>query len=231
MWQKLRQHIAEFGILDAGLYLLGRLLRKSPLPVVISKFYIVAQPVSAEPLVPERRGRNISVRQVMPDERHGSAHPCPRPAQVIARRYAQSAICYGAFKGEAFAGCIWLVADRYREDVVRCVFEIPDGNCIWDFDAFVDPQYRLSPVFLKLWDCAYEWMRQHGRGWSLSRISAFNRDSLNVHGRMGAITVGSATFLAVGRAQIAFSTLAPHLHLSLNDDQVPVYAVHAPNRT
>jgi len=209
--------------------MLDRLFTKSPLPVSVTKFYIVAQRVSDKRLVPEHRGRNITVKEVLQAGVERMRHPCPRPSHVIDSRYKQSAVCFSAYSEDKFAGCIWLTTDKYCEDVVRCTFSLPDNNSVWDFDAYVDPQYRISPVFLKLWDYTYGWMREEGRQWSISRISAFNSNSRNVHRRMGATDLGSMVFFRVGRWQFTLSTFKPRLHLSFSKSTAPVFVVCPPD--
>lgn len=228
MWQTLRHYVDQFGGLDAALYILDRLFARLPLPIRLTKFYVVAQPVSEKPLFPEHRAKHIVCELIPELAVDRKEHPCPRPVSVIAARYLQSAACIGAYANGAFAGCLWLVKERYEEDVVRCTFLLPSKNSIWDFDAYVDPEYRMSPVFLKLWNHAYQVMREENIQWSISRISAFNAESRKVHGRMGAIDIAAITFIRIASWQLTFSGSKPYLHVSLSDKSIPVFEVAPP---
>jgi hypothetical protein len=228
IWQTLEQYVDQFGKFDSALYILDRLFARLPFPLRLTKFYLVAQPVSSKPLFPEHRAKHISVKLIVEEPKNPQAHPCPRPEPVIAARYLQSAICIGAYAHADFAGCLWLVKGQYEEDVVRCTFVLPATNSIWDFDAYVDPQYRMSPVFLKLWNHAYYLMREENIAWSISRISAFNTDSRKVHRRMGAVDVASITFISIGSWQITLSGSKPYVHLSLSHRSIPVFDVLPP---
>lgn len=229
MWRALAQYADQFGTFDSALYILDRLFARIPFSIRLTKFYVVAQPVSEKPLFPEHRAKHIAMKLIGEELIAADAHPCPRPESVLAERYMQSAICIGAYADDVFAGCLWLVKGRYEEDVVRCTFVLPATDSIWDFDAYVDPEYRMSPVFLKLWNHAYSVMRAGNINWSISRISAFNADSRNVHRRMGAVDMLSITFLNMGSWQLTFSQSRPYVHLSRSAQSVPVFDVIPPS--
>ena len=229
MWRLLGQYADLFGKFDSALYILDRLFSRLPFSIRLTKFYVVAQPVSAKPLFPEHRAKHIAMKLIGEEPIAGHVHPCPRPASVLAARYKQAAICIGAYANDVFAGCLWLVKGRYEEDVVRCTFLLPASESIWDFDAYVDPEYRMSPVFLKLWNHAYSIMRSENIDWSISRISAFNSKSRNVHRRMGAIDILSITFISIGSWQLTLSKSMPYVHLSFSGGSIPVFEVTPPS--
>jgi hypothetical protein len=99
-----------------------------------------------------------------------------------------------------------------------------DG-CAWDFDIFVLPEARMQPVFTRLWDTVNAIFRSSGIDYSLSRINVFNQASARAHARLGAVTIGWATFLVAGAVQLAIFSTRPWLHLSLADTQAPVMPV------
>ncbi|MDD2759554.1 MAG: hypothetical protein PHH11_04605, partial [Methylomonas sp.] len=97
-----------------------------------------------------------------------------------------------------------------------------------DFDVYVEPKYRLSPTFLKLWDEASARLLREGVSWSLSRISAFNTMSLSSHKRMGAKIIGWAVFFQMAGIQLTISSLKPFLHISLSNASLPTFEFQLP---
>jgi len=81
---------------------------------------------------------------------------------------------------------------------------------------------------VRLWDHASDWMRARGYAWTISRISAFNRESLAAHARLGIRPVGRATFLRCGRFQVALLDRAPFVHAGWRDDQAPTLRLRPP---
>ena len=153
----------------------------------------------------------------------------PRPDSVIKSRFDQQSRCLGAFIKDQLVGCLWYVETRYREDEVRCDFVFSDHvDCVWDYDVYVDPQYRIGFVFLRLWDDANDVLYQSGYRWSLSRISGFNLDSVRAHARLGAKDIGGATFLTLGKRQWCWSTFFSGLGYSANINKYPVMEVRIP---
>ncbi len=128
----------------------------------------------------------------------------PRPVAVNRRRWQQGAACYAARVRGRFAGTLWIQRERYAEDEVRCDFVLsrPAESC-WDFDVYVEPEFRLGRTMARLWQRAEDDLVAEGVRWSFSRISRFNAASLRSHARLGARPVGSATFVVVGSWQLA----------------------------
>lgn len=213
--------IKELGTINASLYLFNLFFKTLNIPVVCIKYYFVSQEFHYKPLLPRNRGENLIVKELPIS--YQNHHPCPRPQSVIRDRYQQGASCLAVYKQEEFAGCFWYIKKKYHEDEVRCIFDLLDDNSVWDFDVYVAPKYRLSPVFLKLWDNASKKLLAEGYQHSISRISAFNSMSLSSHKRMGAKTLGWAVFLCIGFVQITISNLFPFIHLSLNIESFPVF--------
>lgn len=154
----------------------------------------------------------------------------PRPAEIIAERYRMGAVCLAAEKQGRFMGFVWLKAAEYPEDEVRCRYVLePAATAAWDFDVYVEPAFRYGRTFARLWECANDWLRERGYRWSLSRISAFNPESIAAHRRLGTRRIGSAIFLRFGRGQIALFDRAPFVHVGWRPEQAPTLRLRAPD--
>jgi hypothetical protein len=217
--------IRELGFLNGGGYLVDALLAAaSKGRVRIRKYYFVAQAVRREPWLPGKRGSQLEVRRVFPED--SLIERFPRPREVMPYRFQQEAICLAALKEGHFVGFLWFTLGPYREDEVRCRYvPLPPGRSAWDFDVFLEPLHRSGIAFLKLWDEANRFLAARDVHWSLSRISAFNRHSLMSHMRMGATLIGTALFLSAGSVQLCLSTRRPFLHLSLHQESFPTFAL------
>lgn len=221
MQNRLTRAAAELGWLNAATYGMSKILAKiSSQRLRLFKYYFVAQPVAEKPLLPAGRGRNIALRWVGRDDPVVAAFP--RPPHVIRDRFDQGALCLVAEIDGRFAGFLWLLLGRYREDEVKSRFvPLPEGVAAWDFDVYVEPTYRVGFAFLRLWDEANRFLRERGVRWSVSRISAFNPGSLASHGRLGIRRIGSALFLAAGERQLMLADVAPYVHFSSSADGIP----------
>jgi hypothetical protein len=215
----------QLGWLNASLYLLNvGLTRATRGSVRLHKYYFIAQPVAAQPLLSGGRGAAIEVREVAQFDPLVRAFP--RPAWVMPYRYGQGAVCLAAFKDASCVGFLWMLLGPYREDEVRCRYiPLPQGAAAWDFDVYVYPEHRNSLVFLRLWDEANRYLAARGVRWSLSRISAFNPGSLSSHARMGARRIGSAVFLSIGSWQISAASVPTRF--SISKSRVPSFALNA----
>lgn len=227
MWRKARENIAGLGIVSGTLYSIDRALQRLTGRCRIYRYILVAQPVPQRPVLNARRGRSIAVRQVGANDPALAAMPLS--GEVIRYRFAQNALCFGAFQDGDMIGCLWLRLGSYLEDEVRCRFAPPEGAA-WDFDVYIAPERRSSFAFTRLWDEANAYLREHGIGWSFSRISAFNPHSMTSHERMGARPTGTATYLRLGSWQLMLSSLAPYVHLSTGRRSVPSLVLRLPAR-
>lgn len=190
------------------------------------KYYLMAQPV-APSAVAGKASPSINVAVVGPDA------PCvgafPRPPEIIRCRFESGAICFVATGNDGFVGFLWLKERLYEEDEVRCMFvPSPASQAVWDFDVYVEPRYRIGRAFSRLWDAAYEFMRAKGYRWTMSRVSAFNSASIRSHARLGAVPVGSATFVCAGALQISLLSRAPFVHVGFRSGHRPIVHVEAP---
>jgi hypothetical protein len=225
--RRFKNAIDELGWVNGCAYLLARLLGVISLNrVVLRKYYFVAQPVAPKPWLSPRRGNSIVVARVLADD--PIVQRFPRPAEVIAARFAQQGICLVATKAEQFIGFLWLTLGPHQEDEVRCRYvPLPENRTAWDFDVYLHPEHRTGIAFLKLWDAANEFLAARDIAWSLSRISAFNGNSINSHGKMGARRIGAALFLSVGNWQLSCASVSPQVFFSTRRDRFPNFALDA----
>ena len=104
---------------------------------------------------------------------------------MISARFAQGARCLAAVTNESeLAGFLWFTVGPYEEDEVRARFcPEPSGASAWDFDVWVLPRYRMGRLLSYLWGVAGAQLTAEGVGQTVSRISAFNAESLASHRR------------------------------------------------
>ena len=229
---RLRRPIADLPFRDALLYRIARVAQRlSARRIRIVKYHLTAQPVAPSPLLSARRVGALRV------ERIDAHHPLcaaliaqsPRPPTVIRERLPHGAVCFAALKADTLLGFLWLKHEAYEEDEVHCLFlPRPTEQAAWDFDVWVHPAHRASRVFLRLWDTAFAYLRERGVQWTMSRVNAYNPDSLNAHGRLGAVTLGTATFCCVGTRQWLRVQRSDSLHRQPDRDGRPVLCVFPP---
>lgn len=192
----------------------------------IVPYVLVAQPVGNPALADVRADAGTVV------ERIGPGHPLlaafPRPAAVIAQRFADGAECHAATVKGQFAGHIWIARSRYVEDEVRCIYEIADpAAAVWDYDVYVEPRLRLGRTMGRLWRAVDNALSSEGVRWTFSRINRFNAASVNSHRRLGAAAIGHVVFVVLGPLQLSWD--ANHgVRMSLGRAQVPVLRLTAP---
>lgn len=223
---KLDELRRELGAWNAALYLINRILeRLSRGRARLIKYYIVAQPISGRLTL--RPDPSTVIAFTPADD--PLTQSFPRPPGVIAQRYAQGAYCLTATVKGRFAGFLWWQHGCYEEDEVRCTYSlIEPQRCVWDYDVYVDPAFRLGRTLMRLWQAANEHLAAQSVQWSYSRISAFNGGSLRAHARLGMRPHQSATFLLIGPLQVAWLARAPFLHVSFTDAQRPLLKLATP---
>lgn len=227
--KKYRAITEELGRINGLLYVINCLTEKLRGQRFIYRYMLVAQPVRQQPLLAFHRGRSVVVRQVFP--RETTLCRLPVTADTLERRFKQGGICLGAFSKGVLIGCIWLCFAPYDEDEVRCRFiPMPEGKAAWDFDVYLDPEYRSSYALARMWDEANAYLRQRNVEWSFSRISAFNPGSLHAHQRLGAEHLGTATYIRLGDWQLTVTTLPPFFHFSTGGSSVPYVRLQAPKQ-
>src|SRR5207244_10315742 len=86
----------------------------------------------------------------------------PARPDIKELRFAQNAICLGAFQKGKFIGYIWFCFRIYDEDEVRCTFLLtPRDEAVFDFDLYIFPEYRMGLGFMGIWNgaCTVLWSR------------------------------------------------------------------------
>lgn len=224
---QLRRTIAELGVLNSLLYAVAKGLSRLTRRAYLHRYYFVAQPIASTARLGPRRGQAVQVRRLPPDD--PGVHAIGRPAEVIRQRFAQGALCFGAFSEDRLIGCLWLILGPYIEDEVRCRFvPAPAGRAAWDFDVYIDPAHRLGFAFARLWDTANAFLTEQGVRWTVSRISAFNPGSLAAHRRLGARRIGSALYLGMGSWQLMLADTRPYVHVGFRPEHVPELTLTPP---
>jgi hypothetical protein len=221
MWASVAAPFAELGAVDGLYYLAGRSIEKfSRGSCRLFRYRLVAQPVP-----PVGKGAPLPSGKTVIGLVNAGDPICsvfPRPASVIQARFGAGHRCLVAKVGGRFAGFIWIARDHYDEDEVRCRFVLTDPErSAWDFDVYVEPEFRLGRTFARLWEAANRLIADEGVRWSFSRISAFNAGSARSHARFGAQVLQTATFIRLGRVQFTFSLAAPFLHVGWRDEHGP----------
>lgn len=153
MIKKLHDLVDELGWIEAAFYRVGIALQKYLRPAELHRYVLVAQPVPSARLLAAHRGRDIQVRIL---SRHEPifAEVGLAPS-VVAYRFAQGAVCFGAFHNQPIIGCLWLCLGPDDEDEVRCRFiPLPEGRTCWDLGIYIAPNYRGGSVLARLWDDA-----------------------------------------------------------------------------
>lgn len=223
----LRATVRSLGWADGLTYLLAKLLeRASRGRLRLIKYRLVVQPITDGIGLAPHRGRSIRVREVLQGD--PLLQRMQHVAPAIEWRFRQGARCLAALKDQELCAYLWWIEGPYREDEVRSTFvPVPADRCVWDFDVYVYPAHRLGPAMPVLWDAATRMLYGCGFRHTCSRISAFNRPSLEAHRRLGATVVSTRLYLVAGPAQICMSGDAPRLHVSLSDRSAPRIPVEA----
>lgn len=228
LFDKVAAAVRELGPGTAVLYACDRALGRLGMGRV-HRYVLVAQP-AAEPRLAARRGGGIEIHRISSTDPRLLGLDGLTP-EVLAHRARHHPVCFAAVSKGVVVGCLWLAFGAYEEDEVRCRFRpLPEGRVAWDFGVFLLPAYRAGRAFALLWDTANAYLRERGIDWSLSRISAFNAGSLSAHRRLGAVPLGTATFVSVGGWQLAVASRRPFVHLCRRASPPPEIVLAAPDR-
>lgn len=228
MLKPLKSAISSLGAMNGLLYLLGRALQAlSRGRCHLIRYYLVAQPVPY-PFIPVCRPTASDVVHEVSSQDSIAEH-FPRPDSVIRERFAKGHVCLAATNKNTFSGFLWFARGSYDEDEVHCHFVLarPDIT-VWDFDVHVEPRFRLGRTFARLWDAANERYAANGIKWSISRISAFNQQSLQSHGRMGIRRLHTLTFFCFGPLQAGFLSCFPYLNICWKGSNRPSVLIEPP---
>ena len=194
------------------------------------RYYVVAQPVP-KPFVPVcRLSETEKVYEAGPED--ALVGFFPRPREVVASRFERGHVCLLAAKNGTFAGFLWFAREIYDEDEVHCRFVLTEPeSCVWDYDVHVEPHFRMGRTFARLWDAANQRFADSGIEWSCSRISAFNRQSLQSHQRLGIHKIHTLTFICIGSFQMSLLSCKPYIQLSWNGRGCPTVLIYPPETT
>lgn len=228
--QRIVANVSQLGWVDGLIYLVARTLSKlSGRRARIVRYYLVAQPVPHD----ARSTRpDIKTTVAFIDADTPLASQFPRSPEVIAHRYSNAARCVAAQSGDRFAGFIWLARGGYDEDMVRCRYEFAQpAESAWDFDVYVEPDFRIGRTFARLWDAANQQLSSEGVKWCFSRIESSNPGSLHAHRRLGIRKLFSVTFVCLGSVQLTFAGAAPYVHASLSSRSRPVLRLAPPSQS
>ena len=226
--RKISSTIRQLGWVEGGIYFLsrgfslltfgfGRLIR----------YHFVAQPIPSEGGEKMRPSAKSFVGFV--DVNDPLVSSFPRPTTVIKKRFKDGSICLVAKAGEKFAGFLWLAKSQYEEDEVRCLYQLlrPEES-VFDFDVYVEPEFRYGRTFSRLWGFANVHLAAEGVRWSFSRIASSNTESLRSHARLGIRKLFTANFLCLGRVQITIVNVDPYFHISLSERSRPTLGLTSP---
>lgn len=210
------------GLPTSLLYALSKLISKINSKSALHYYLFVRQRTSSKPRLPPHRGKNFNFQLL--NEYAPILDALPRPLEVIHNRFKQGYVCITATKDNQFVGCVWLSLHSYIEDEVRAIFSPqPNDKVAWDFDVFIDPEFRATYLFPKLWDEADTHLKSLGFQATTSRISGFNIQSVNSHKKLGAETIARAIYIKTGNLQLSLCTLFPYVHLSGSEKNIPEY--------
>lgn len=228
MVEPLVSAINSLGLINGMLYLIGRAMQAiSGGRWRLIRYYLVAQPVP-NPFTPAcRPSEKDKVLEVTLS--YPILESFPRPYSVIHGRFKKNYVCFAASNKQKFSGFLWFARGSYDEDEVHCRFLLAAPNStVWDFDVHVEPDFRLGRTFARLWDAANERFSSSGIEWSISRISAFNKQSLQSHGRMGIRRLHILTFVCFGKLQIGIMSCRPYLSICWNGLNSPTVVLEPP---
>lgn len=215
---RLAAPFVEFGWAAGTLYLIDRLMRWTSPQLGLEVFEFMVQPIVAKPMLPANLAKNLNFAEI------GRGDPAiaemPAREDIKARRFEQGARCLGAYRKGELIGYLWFCTGRYREDVVRCTYELVDpAHSIFDFDLYVMPKHRLGLGFLGIWHGANQFLAPKGVRYTFSRLTRFNTASRRAHAHLGWRRVGRALFLRAGRVEMMLGTLAPYLTVTFGSRQ------------
>ena len=147
----------------------------------------------------------------------------PRPEHRLRNRFLQKTSCLLGTKEDKLISCAWFTYNNYEEDEVWCNYDFSGSpQTVWDYDVFVDPNYRLGRAFHLTWQAASADLYARGFRNTLSRISAYNPNSIKSHEKLGARNCGSAVFLKLATLQLMISNKRPFLHCTTTKEKRPM---------
>ena len=203
----------EYGLCLGLLYGIDRMLQRLSSRLRLYAYRFMVQPITDEPLLPARFSHRFQMREIKRGDPELALMPA-RP-EIKEARFAQNAICLGAFRDERFIGYIWFCHGAYEEDEVRCTYLVtPQMQAVFDFDLYIFPEHRMGRGFAAIWHLASQYLRKNGIRFTYSRLTQFNLASGRAHDHLGWKGAGRALFLQAGPVEIMAATIWPYLHIS-----------------
>lgn len=214
MFARLVSPFKEFGPLAGSLYVIDRVLRRLSPSLGLYFYELMVQPIPDKPLLPPNFTRNLAYREIKRGDPEVDLMPA-RP-DIKLSRFAQNAICLGAFHKGEFLGYIWFCFRSYDEDEVRCTYVIsPPEQSVFDFDLYLFPKHRMGLGFAAIWNGANAFLRSRGIHHTFSRLTRFNVTSRRAHEHLGWKQLGHAIFFHAWALQVMVASLPPFISLSL----------------
>jgi hypothetical protein len=218
MVHKLVDIYKEYGFVLGLFYGIDRTLQRLSSRLRLYVYQIMVQPITDKPLLPERFAKRLEIREI----KRGDPEVALMPARpdIKEARFAQNAVCLGAYRDGRLIGYLWFSHGRYEEDEARCTYLVtPEGTAIFDYDLYVLPEHRMGLAFAGIWHGVSEYLRARGVHYSFSRFTRFNLASRRAHERLGCKAVGNVVFFQFNSMQLMVGTLPPFLHVSLSSSQ------------
>lgn len=196
-------------------------IRKLSKKNALHYYHFYRQPIEAPP------ARKSNRRSAFSFSWHESFSPAmlslPRPETRLRERFRQKTACLLGTKGDQVVSCAWFAYQTYEEDEVWCRYDFSRSpESVWDYDIFVAPPYRMGRAFHLTWQSAAAALHAAGYRRTLSRISAYNPNSIKSHEKLGALRCGSAMYLKLWALQIMASNKSPYLHITASEKGRPV---------
>ena len=112
-------------------------------------------------------------------------------------RFAHGDLCVVAMIGSLIVGYEWFSeAAEHLEAVWGLTIAIP-RNFVYAYDAYVDPAYRNTGIWLRFKSFLGHWMLAHGKSGVLTFVDEGNWASLNTHRRFGFVPTSTVFVLRV----------------------------------
>ena len=112
-------------------------------------------------------------------------------------RFAHGDLCVVAMIGSLIVGYEWFSeAAEHLEAVWGLTIAIP-RHFVYAYDAYVDPSYRNTGIWLRFKGFLGHWMLDHGKSGVLTFVDDGNWASLNTHRRFGFVPTSTVFVLKV----------------------------------
>jgi L-amino acid N-acyltransferase YncA len=105
--------------------------------------------------------------------------------EIFAARFDTGDRCIVAMAGGNVVGYEWFCANAtHHETAWNYTIDVPDG-CVYAYDAFIDPAFRNSGIWLRFKAMLADWMLATDKHWVLTFVDYGNDASLRTHQRFG----------------------------------------------